>query len=235
MASVYAIGDIHGCIDELSRLLDHLAPQSGDTVVCLGDYIDRGPASQGVVERLLALRGEGPECVFLKGNHEDMFLDYLGLEGHYGEAFLYNGGSRTLRSYGLDGQSPAEIARRLPPEHLAFFRDLRPFHRTGDFLFVHAGVRPGLALAAQDEEDLLWIREEFIQNAHDLGAIVLFGHTPYREVFVNLPYKIGLDTGLVYGNKLSCLETTTRTLHQINRGSRDVHSRPLADLISPEI
>jgi len=235
VGKVYAIGDIHGCADELRLLLDHLQPGTGDTVICLGDYIDRGPDSKGVVDRLLALRREGPECVFLKGNHEDMLLAHLGFDGHYGEAFLYNGGAATLRSYDCEGAAPDDIARRLPPEHLEFFRALRHHHRAGEVLCVHAGLRPGRPLEAQSTEDLLWIREEFVQHTHDLGVLVLFGHTPYREVFVHLPYKVGLDTGLVYGNKLSCLEIASRTLHQIARHGDTVVSRPLADLIAPEV
>src|SRR5579862_9488446 len=103
-ARTFVIGDIHGCVDEVNCLLDALAPTADDTVVCLGDYIDRGPASKGVIDRLIRLRREGPRCVFLKGNHEDMFLGFLGEGGAFGEAFLANGGAHTLRSYGLSGE-----------------------------------------------------------------------------------------------------------------------------------
>jgi serine/threonine protein phosphatase 1 len=227
MPRVFAIGDIHGCVDELNVLLDSLAPAADDTIVFLGDYIDRGPTPKGVIDRLLRLRREGTRCIFLKGNHEDMFLAFLGLGGHYGDAFLYNGGAATLRSYGVEGGSGAEVARLLPPEHIEFLRQLDIHHRAGDFLFVHAGIRPHRALEAQSEEDLMWIREDFTQHPHDLGCTVLYGHTPYREVFENLPYKVGLDTGLVYRNKLSCLETEGLILHQVARGSRQVTKMPL--------
>jgi diadenosine tetraphosphatase ApaH/serine/threonine PP2A family protein phosphatase len=227
MPRVFAIGDIHGCVDELNTLLTQLAPKPDDTLVFLGDYIDRGPTPKGVVDRLLRLR-ESTGCVFLKGNHEDMFLDFMGLGGRYGEAFLYNGGGATLRSYGCHGCEGAEVAEHLPAAHREFYLQLQPYHRDGDFLFVHAGVRPGLRLEQQSAEDLMWIREEFTAQPHDLGCTVLFGHTPFREVLVDLPYKIGLDTGVVYRNKLSCFETVARTLHQVGRGDQQVKTTSLA-------
>lgn len=227
MPRVFAIGDIHGCVDELETLLTHLAPATGDKLVFLGDYIDRGPAPKGVVERLLRLC-QSTECVFLKGNHEDMFLDFMGLGGRYGEAFLYNGGGSTLRSYDAHGCDGAEVAERLPEAHRDFYLGLQKYDRHGDFLFVHAGVRPGLPLERQSEEDLMWIRDDFTAQPHDLGCTVLFGHTPFREVLVDLPYKIGLDTGLVYRNKLSCLELTSRALYQVRRGDQQVKTTDLA-------
>jgi serine/threonine protein phosphatase 1 len=116
----------------------------------------------------------------------------------------------------------------LPPEHLAFFGACRLHHLAPPFLFVHAGIRPGIPLADQDEEDLLWIREEFFTRPHALPYTVVFGHTPTREARVDLPYRIGLDTGLVYGNKLSCLDADGRRLVQVPRGGRRAVSRDLA-------
>lgn len=223
----FVVGDVHGCLDELDRLLDHLAPGSADTVCFLGDYVDRGPNARGVVERLLRLRREGPECLFLKGNHEDMFLAYLGEAGRHGDAFIWNGGDATLASYRCEGLSGAEVASRLPGEHREFFRTLRTHAYLGRFLCVHAGVRPSRPLAAQSEEDLLWIRDEFIAHAHPFPYTVLFGHTPHREVLVDLPFKVGLDTGLVYGNRLSCLEVDAGCLWQIRRGERAIQQRAL--------
>jgi serine/threonine protein phosphatase 1 len=162
------------------------------------------------------------EVVFLRGNHEDMFLAYLGEEeGGHGDAFLFNGGRATLASYGI--RSPQrELRERLPEAHLEFLRALRLWYLKEPFLFVHAGISPLRSLEEQRKEDLLWIREEFIRNRHRLPYTVVFGHTPQREVFWQLPFKIGLDTGCVYGNKLSCLDFTSRSLLQVERGSASV-------------
>jgi serine/threonine protein phosphatase 1 len=143
--------------------------------------------------------------------------------------FLYNGGGSTLASYGI----PPERASRkdhlavIPPSHLAFLTGLQKYHIAGTFLCVHAGVQPTKPLEEQSDEELFWIRDEFILNRHRLPYTVLFGHTPQREVLYHLPFKIGLDTGLVYGNKLSCLEIEEKVLFQISRGSRRV-ARTLA-------
>jgi serine/threonine protein phosphatase 1 len=218
----YVIGDIHGCPDELERLLEAISPGADDHLCFLGDYIDRGPSPRGVVERLIRLSREGPQCVFLKGNHEDMFLAYMGYPGRYGDAFLLNGGATTLQSYGVDSLSATGVAQRLPPAHLRFYLDLRLRASFGDFLCVHAGVRPSRPLDDQLEEDLLWIREEFISSAHPFPFTILFGHTPRREVLFDPPFKVGLDTGLVYGNKLSCLQLENRVLLQVRRGGGEV-------------
>ena len=219
-----AVGDIHGCADELQALLDAIAPTHDDKIVFLGDYVDRGPSPRGVIEQLIALR-DSARCrtVFLRGNHEDMFLAFLGERGRHGEAFLFNGGRVTLASYGLAPLMRGEEARaKLPAAHLDFVRRLELRHLDGPFLFVHAGISPLRTLADQDEEDLLWIRDEFIRNPHSLGQTVVFGHTPQREVLWHLPFKIGLDTGCVYGNKLSCLDFTSKLLLQVGRDSRRV-------------
>jgi serine/threonine protein phosphatase 1 len=226
---IFVVGDIHGCIDELNRLLDAIAPASGDTVCFLGDYVDRGPAPKAVVERAMRLSSEGPSCVFLKGNHEDMFLDFLGYGGHYGDAFLWNGGDVTLESYGVEYLTGKAAAERMPADHLQFLLDLQAQQRFGDFLCVHAGVRPSRALEEQDEEDLFWIREEFIDRPHPFPFTILYGHTPQREVRLHLPYKIGLDTGAVYGNCLSCLELGSKELIQVRTGTGEVVRRSLAD------
>jgi serine/threonine protein phosphatase 1 len=224
----FVIGDIHGCPEEIDRLLDHLAPSPSDTIVFLGDYIDRGPGSKTVVDRLLRLRQEGPQCIFLKGNHEDMFLAFIGLPGGYGDSFLYNGGAATLRSYGLEKYPANEISQRLPTDHLAFFKALVMQHTLGDFLCVHAGLNPQRPMTDQERDDLLWIRGPFIQHPHPFPFTVIFGHTPCREVLIDLPYKIGIDTGLVYANKLSCIELSQRVLLQIRRGERAVVTTSLA-------
>jgi serine/threonine protein phosphatase 1 len=224
--SRFVIGDIHGCISELRYLLDDLPLHRGDVVVFLGDYIDRGPDSKEVVSFLIELkkRLSDIELVFLKGNHEDMFLGYLGLAGQHGNMFLVNGGIATLASYGLtpDKLTVSNTLAAISPDHLQFYNELRSMHLMDAFLCVHAGVRPEKSLAEQSAEDLIWIRDKFIFNAHKLPYTVLFGHTPQHAVLFDLPYKIGLDTGLVYGNMLTCLEVDEKVLFQISRGKKSV-------------
>jgi serine/threonine protein phosphatase 1 len=221
--SLYAIGDLHGCPDELEILLDYLGPSGDDTLVFLGDYVDRGPAVRMLMDRLVELRSASVGTIFLRGNHEDMLLDYLGYPGRYGAAYLANGGRETLRSYGistrLDGKT---AAARLPPSHLQFLLDLALTFTRDRFLFVHAGIRPGTPLEEQDEEDLLWIREEFFSRPHALPYTIVYGHTPDREARLKLPYHLGLDTGLVYGNKLSCLDASEWRILQVKRGGSRV-------------
>jgi serine/threonine protein phosphatase 1 len=224
---VYVIGDIHGCPDELEVLLRSLEVQQGlgqkDTTVFLGDFIDRGPNSKAVIDLLIDFKSKFPATVFLKGNHEDMLLDFLGYDGRLGQAFLYNGGVETIQSYGISVFSPPEEMRSaLPPAHLAFYLNLLSIVRIDDFVCVHAGLNPLRELNAQNDADVFWIRDEFISNLHSFEVTVVFGHTPYREVLVHLPYKIGIDTGLVFGNKLSCLELRSGSVFQIARGAAEV-------------
>lgn len=222
----YIIGDIHGCDHELRHLVLTLPLTSGDQVVFLGDYIDRGPDSKEVVTFLLALPKQFPavEFVFLKGNHEDMLLSYLGLDGEHGEMFLINGGNATLASYGLTDRDLAarSALQTIPAEHIQFYQALKSFHVLDNFLCAHAGVHPQKTLVDQSKEDLFWIRNKFIYSSHALPYTVLFGHTPQQTVLFDLPYKVGLDTGLVYGNKLTCLELDEKVLLQISRGKKSV-------------
>jgi serine/threonine protein phosphatase 1 len=211
-------------------MIESLPLAASDRLVFLGDYVDRGYDSKGVVTYLLELKNNAPqEIIFLKGNHEDMLLSYLGLGGYHGDMFLFNGGEATLKSYGVSAKkdSKEKILAAIPAAHLEFFRTLRTYHVMDAFLCVHAGINPAKTLDEQSEEELFWIRDAFILNSHQLPYTVLFGHTPQREVFCDLPYKIGLDTGLVYGNKLSCLETSEKLLFQLNRHSRRVTATPL--------
>jgi Calcineurin-like phosphoesterase len=226
--SRYVIGDIHGCADELQYLIDALPLARGDRLVFLGDYIDRGPDSRGVVSFLIALQNSHREIefVFLKGNHEDMLLSYLGLNGQHGDMFLVNGGKATFESYGIAASRPLpqEVLSAIPSEHLIFFERLESYHIMDSFLCVHAGVNPRKMLVDQTDEELFWIRNTFIYSAHILPYTVCFGHTPQPTVFYDLPYKVGLDTGLVYGNMLTCLEVDEKVLYQISRGRRSAHS-----------
>jgi serine/threonine protein phosphatase 1 len=228
---LFAIGDVHGCPGELEALLAAVAPEAGDTVCFVGDYIDRGRDSKAVIDLLLAARcREDVRWVFLKGNHEDMCLAYLGRAGHWGEAWLANGGAAAVRSYGVDARSaPAAVEAAMPPEHLAFLEGLERTHVADGWRFVHAGVRPDRPWERQEDEDLFWIREEFLTRPHVLAETVVFGHTPSREVQVDLPYRVGIDTGLVYGGCLTALELPARVLHQVPAGSRQARTRPLPE------
>jgi serine/threonine protein phosphatase 1 len=200
---MYAIGDIHGCLDHLINLLDLVNPDlDRHKLVFVGDYLDRGPQASGVVDYIIDLKKKyNPENIIcLMGNHERMFLDFL--QGREEMFFLLNGGAATAVSYWGDQWERRE--RRLPFGHDHFFETLKLYYETNDYIFVHGGLRPGLPLAAQKEDDLLWIRKEFILSEFDFGRRVIFGHTPVRTPLV-LPNKIGIDTGAVYGNKLTCV------------------------------
>ena len=222
---LFAIGDIHGCPDELAAMLKAIAPREGDTVVFVGDYVDRGPSSHDAVEIVMDLQKGTADIVTLKGNHEDMMLNFLGFRGHYGESFLFNGGAATMDSYSIGESELDNAIEHLPAEHLKFYRNLSLSYLHPPYFFVHAGILPARQLEEQDPEDLLWIRQEFIFNPHEAGAIVVFGHTPMRGVMIDLPYKLGIDTGLVYGGKLSCLEFTEGVIYQCERGSTRVKAR----------
>ena len=202
---LYVIGDIHGCLAPLKRLLEHLEPDlHQDRLLFVGDYIDRGPDSRRVVDYILKLRARYPadNVICLRGNHEAMFMDFLA--GKDPEFFLLNGGRSTLTDYwGEDWADQPDLV--LPLDHQRFYQELLPFYTTDDYIFVHGGLKPGVPLEQQAEEDLLWIRGEFIAATEDFGRRVIFGHTPFKQPLI-LPNKIGIDTGLVYGNYLTCLK-----------------------------
>jgi serine/threonine protein phosphatase 1 len=230
---LYVVGDIHGCAGELDALVAALPLARGDTLAFVGDYLDRGPAVRAVIDLLLALRArEGLTTVFLRGNHEDMCLAWLGRGGQWGESWMMNGAPATLASYGvpLDLDGPLAAAEYLPPAHLEFLEGLLPWSIADRFLLVHAGIRPGRPLGQQAREDILWIREEFILRPHDLPHTVVFGHTPRREILVDLPYKIGIDTGCVYGGRLTAIELTEGVVYQVARGERQVRRRALGPI-----
>lgn len=223
------IGDVHGCVRELERLVGALVPNARDRLVFLGDYVDRGDASKQTIDFLLDLRAEFPRTVFLRGNHEGMLLAFLGFEGTRGEIFVRAGGAATLRSYGANpgaADASANLRARMGEDHVAFLRDgLVSWHQTKAWAFVHAGVRPGRPLAEQVPEDLLWIREDFLSKNHGLPQVVIYGHTPDRDVKFSRARRIGLDTGCVYGGRLSALDLSSRILHQIRREGSQVQSR----------
>jgi serine/threonine protein phosphatase 1 len=210
---IFAVGDIHGCYDKLVDMIKILPwdGESGDVLLFIGDYIDRGPNSREVVEFLVNLKRKGGEIIFLKGNHEKMLLDYY-IEQKDQMLYVANGGAETIASYVEGG-----IGRKafvLPEDHLEFLLSLRLYYETDDYIFVHAGLRDGVPLNLQSEEDLLWIREEFIYSAFDWNKRIIFGHTALETPFVT-PGKIGIDTGAVYGNRLTAVELPKMKFYQV--------------------
>jgi serine/threonine protein phosphatase 1 len=209
---IYAIGDVHGCLELLSALHREVAadlrarPVADAWLIHLGDYIDRGPDSAQVIACLLGDPVPGTRRIDLMGNHEAMLLAALEAgNGDPADHWRENGGADALASWGIGLRTArADWSSRIPPEHLAFVRNLARSHRAGGYLFVHAGIRPGVALADQSEHDLLWMREPFLSYKGDFGAVVVHGHTPCPapERRAN---RIGIDTGAVYGGDLTCV------------------------------
>ena len=223
---IYAFGDVHGRLDLLDELLGKVdADLAGHPVaraifVFLGDYIDRGSHSREKIDRLIAHR-EISEHVFLKGNHEQIALKCLTDPGLF-DRWLRLGGAETLASYGIEVGSKVKIAelqaafhKALPQAHIKFFRSLQPSFACGDFFFVHAGVKPRVALARQTEKDLLWIREEFLGSNQDFGKTIIHGHTPGYDIEVR-PNRINIDTGAYATNRLTCLAIEGASLSYID-------------------
>ena len=206
---IYAIGDIHGCRAQLEQLhaeivLDLAArPVPAPLLIHLGDYIDHGPDSAGVIELLVSAAPLIP-TINLLGDHERMLLDALDGDRAAATDWRWAGGKAALRSWSLDPDLPREQwEAALPPDHVAFLRALTRMHREGDYLFVHAGVRPGVAFEAQTLDDLVSIRQPFLWTDQPLGAIVVHGHSSGPAV-VRTDNRIGLDTGAGMGGKLTC-------------------------------
>lgn len=213
MGKIFAIGDIHGCFDKLTELIKivekHLDPDK-DSLVFLGDYVDRGPNSFEVVEYLIKLKEKFSDIIFLKGNHEEMFGQYLvGLDKY---TYLMNGGQQTLESY-MENYEP-DGGSSIPRSHLNFFSSLSLFYETEDYIFVHAGLKDRVPLDMQTADDVLWIRKKFLKSAYDFGKCVVFGHTPFPSPLIQ-PNKIGIDTGAVYGNKLTCVKLPDLEFYQV--------------------
>ena len=206
----YAIGDIHGRDELLENLLSQIADHAerqtaqGRVIVFLGDYVDRGWQSKEVLERLSSLNLDGFEMVFLKGNHEEALLSFLD-DPQFLESWRQYGGLETLHAYGLKDlnfradddylkQVHTSFVESFPQEHRRFLERLPSSHELGGYLFVHAGVRPGVPLDQQEERDLRWIRDEFLESRMNFGKRVVHGHCPEEEPQVRAN-RIGVDTG----------------------------------------
>ena len=221
-ALIYAIGDVHGCIDELHELETQIIEDAQETkgakwIVQLGDYVDRGAHSAEVLDHLMGPAPFGFTRICLKGNHEaTMFAALTTLNGM--ADWLAFGGDATLVSYGMsdtqiaaltDGTEDDRIKLELisayvPEEHLAFVRDLPLSFSVPGFVFVHAGLRPGVPLNEQSEEDMLWIRRAFLHTPHDHGGVVVHGHTPVEEPAI-LAHRIDIDTACFMTGTLTAL------------------------------
>jgi len=215
---IYAIGDIHGCFDLLFQLMsgivndDKERPQARKRIVVLGDFIDRGPDSAKIIEFLSASR-KADILTVLKGNHEAALVDGIRGDRAALEAWIDFGGDATLRSYGAqeediwpaDTRKLVENVRRIIPESVVdWLAELPLTHRAGSYLFVHAGIKPGVALPKQREDDLLWIRGEFTDSMADHGAIIVHGHSISERVSVERN-RIGVDTGAYRSGRLSAV------------------------------
>ena len=215
--ALYAIGDIHGRSDCLRRMHDLIdrdvatrAAECGVLEIYIGDYVDRGPDSKGVIDLLIARAASTP-IVALKGNHEIMMESFL--QGRIPfEHWRGLGGLETVLSYGVDarellrrgGVQPSDLAEKVPISHRKFIGELKGLHTAGGYCFVHAGLRPGVAMERQTIEDIAWIREDFLDFPGDFGFTVVHGHTPVPDIEF-LPHRINIDTGAYMTNRLSVL------------------------------
>jgi len=226
-ARLIAIGDIHGELDQLNRLINSIAPTDSDRFVFLGDYIDRGKNSKGVIDRLINFQAEFPDTIFIRGNHDQMLLDALIEAGVMAgqqlrdqssayrarssesdiEIFLFNGGKETLRSYRIAHFTD------FPPEHIAFLQSTRLWWRFEQYVFVHAGIEQGIPLEMQDPFVLMW--ERLSPPGQD-GEIHVVGHHPTTD---GEPYfepgRYNLDTGAVYGKTLTACDVLTKQVWQV--------------------
>ena len=232
---VYAIGDIHGHLSLLDNLLSQVLedaqqyPEHSKTLVFLGDYVDRGPDSKGVLERLRTLDLPGFEIICLSGNHEEMLLTFLE-DVTMGLRWLRVGGRETLASYGIATDAEETdiagtqwaLVKALSGKHTDFLRGLGLSYQVGDYLFVHAGIRPGRPIIVQDKEDLLWIREPFLTSQRDHGKVVVHGHSVRfdAEFYPNedIPCRIGIDTGAYKNGVLTCLALVGKEKSLIQTG-----------------
>lgn len=226
--AVWAIGDVHGRLDLLKPLVEAILADAAETsatrkvVIFLGDYIDRGPESRGVVRYLIDLpKDAGIEWRFLKGNHEEAMLDFLE-DPTTGPTWCEYGGDATLASYGLRlpqmKHKPEawkhladDLDHKVTPAELEFLQGLELSLSIGDYFFAHAGARPGIPLDQQSERDLMWIRNSFLDSEVEFEKVVVHGHTPTRKVYVD-GRRIGVDT--------KAYESSVLTALQLLRGAR---------------
>jgi serine/threonine protein phosphatase 1 len=218
-AAVYAIGDVHGCLERLREIEaviaeDGLGIEGEKWIVTVGDHIDRGPSSKGVIAHVMGPAPAGFRRFALRGNHEQMMLDFLADPATHAY-WLDEGGAETLESYGLDLRGKVlesrsfrdELIAQIGGEHFDFIAALPYYLSLPGWLFVHAGIRPGVPLALQSDNDLLWIRSPFLTSQLTGGLRVVHGHTPGRDIVVT-PHRIGIDTHCFHSGRLSAARVT---------------------------
>jgi serine/threonine protein phosphatase 1 len=235
-ARAYAIGDVHGRLDLLELMIDRIARdrrESGrarDYLILLGDLIDRGPDSRGVIDYLMRLPDDGIRPVFLMGNHEEMMLRVLGDEPESLSQWLTYGGYEFAQSYEVEvgrlavmapADAAALIRSAVPRSHFSFIEEFADSFTFGDYLFVHAGMRPGKCLEEQDTHDLRWIRDEFLNDESDHGCMVVHGHTISAEP-EELENRIGIDTGAYHSGILTALRIEGSKRRMIQVDERDL-------------
>ncbi len=204
---IFAVGDIHGCDQKLQKLMERLPYRpEHDRLVFIGDYIDRGPESAKVLDYLCRLKKENPRMIALLGNHEYLLLEYHRSNDPALIPYLrQNGLDSTVRSYHQEDGFNLQPLSFLPQEHLDFLLSLQPFWQNDEYIFVHAGLEPGVAPEDTDISVLCQVRDSFLFTTHDFGKKVIFGHTPFELPLVT-PTKIGIDTGASMGNMLTAVQ-----------------------------
>lgn len=208
---IFVVGDVHGCLGMLKNLIDKIKwDPSKDRLIFIGDYIDRGEDPRGVIDFVLKLKEDSALVQCLIGNHEQMLLDYL--SGNDPETYILNGGGTTLMSY--DRVRRSEEEPLIPSSHLDFISSLMPMIELDHYYIVHAGFRPNVNIEDQDLFDMIWIRDEFLSSDYDFGKVVIFGHTPFHNPII-MKNKMGIDTGAVFGNRLTCLELPEIKFHSV--------------------
>ena len=225
---IIPIGDVHGCLYSLAKLLGLIKPKTNDVIVFLGDYIDRGLRSSGVIEALIDMKRTYPNMVCLKGNHEDMFIRALAGDRYQEGLFLYNGGTMPGDSYTVK-ETPPVVGEEfemggvkfiLPDSHRKFLDELPTHFETDDYIFVHAGLYPTIELKDQNDQDKMWIRADFLESKCKWDKIVVHGHTPGTWPHID-ERRIGLDTGVVFGGRLTALDLTNDILYSVGKHPMD--------------
>ncbi|MEL7301215.1 MAG: metallophosphoesterase family protein [Pseudomonadota bacterium] len=235
--TIYAVGDIHGHIEKLDHALALIEADGGRDaeVVFVGDYIDRGPDSRAVIERLATGQAKGRRWTCLKGNHDRLMEWFFHPDGPkqdphilVGYHWLHKafGGAETLASYGVDvperirlGDLAARARKHVPQDHIAFLRGLPLFHEAGPLLFVHAGIRPGVPLAEQAENDLVWIRDGFLDDETVHPHLVVHGHTPV-ETPTHFRNRVAIDSGAAFGRPLVPVACEGREIYALTEAGR---------------